>query len=90
MGKCVPNVRDAFETWLVMIEVRLFATLRDNRGKVIYLPWRQGMNAGEIISALEIKPDDAAIFLVNGVQSTFDKPINADDIVAIFPPIGGG
>ena len=72
------------------MEVRLFAMLRDNRGNVIDFQWRDGLSGHVLLNELGIKEEDAAIFLVNGMHSKFDKILHKEDIIAIFPPIGGG
>lgn len=72
-----------------MIEVRLFATLRENRGKVLYFS-PQHRKTYELLKELEIGENDIAILLINGVHSTFDSEIKDGDILSIFPPIGGG
>ena len=71
-----------------MIEVRLFATLRENRGKILYL---EPFNTIEdLINHLNIPAEEVAICLVNGFHSNLDKKIKDKDIIAIFPPVGGG
>lgn len=72
------------------IEVRLFATLRENRGKVVTVEKEDGATAGSIISALKISKEDVAILLINGKDGDFDTPIKAGDYLSVFPPIGGG
>ena len=73
-----------------MIEVRLFATLREGRGKVQMLPAADFAVAGDIITHLEIPAEEVAILLVNGFHKKQDEPVKAGDVVAIFPPVGGG
>lgn len=73
-----------------MIEVRLFATLRDNREKILFLEPEKISVAQDILDLLQIDPIDVAILLINGRHS---KPVDAikdEDIVALFPPVGGG
>ena len=72
------------------MEVRLFATLREGRGKVIDATWHDGMDGAALLMQLGISPDEVAILLVNGVHSKLDTQIHADDVIALFPPIGGG
>ena len=73
-----------------MIEVRLFATLREGRGKVQHLDATNITVAGDIISLLEIPAEEVAILLINGFHQKPETPVNDGDIVAIFPPVGGG
>lgn len=73
-----------------MIEVRLFATLREGRGKVQHLPAADFSVAADIIRHLQIPAEEVAILLVNGFHKKPDEPVKAGDVVAIFPPVGGG
>ncbi|MDD4089140.1 MAG: MoaD/ThiS family protein [Tissierellia bacterium] len=73
-----------------MIEIRLFATLRDGRDKIIKLDSTSFTVAGDVLKYLSICPEDVAIYLINGKHSNQDAPIKDGDIIAIFPPIGGG
>jgi len=72
------------------MEVRLFATLRDNRGKIVDIPWHDGMDGYALLDTLNLPADDVAIFLINGVHSKFDASLEYDDVIALFPPLGGG
>ena len=72
------------------MEVRLFATLREKHGKSPDVPWHEGMTGQDLLSALEIPPGDVSIFLVGGKHTDLGAALNPDDIIAIFPPVGGG
>ena len=73
-----------------MIEVRLFATLREGRGKMVMLPAEDFPNAAAIIRHLNIPTEEVAILLINGFHNKPDAEVKDGDIVAIFPPVGGG
>lgn len=73
-----------------MIEVRLFATLRQGRGKVQMLESTDFTCAGDIIRHLEIPAEEVAILLINGFHQKPETPVKDGDIVALFPPVGGG
>ena len=73
-----------------MIEVRLFATLREGRGKVQHMDAAEITVAGDIIRRLDIPMEEVAILLINGFHQKPDTPVKDGDIVAIFPPVGGG
>ena len=73
-----------------MIEVRLFATLREGRGKVQMLPAEPFADAGDIIRHLEIPAEEVAILLINGFHKKPHDPVKDGDVVALFPPVGGG
>ena len=72
------------------MEVRLFATLRENRGKIAHIDWREGMSGLDLLDELGVPHKDVAIFLINGAHSNKDALLNQDDVVALFPPVGGG
>ena len=72
------------------MEVRLFATLRENRGKVIDVQWLEGMDGYALLSLLSLEHEDVAMFLINGTHSKLDAALKADDVIALFPPVGGG
>lgn len=73
-----------------MIEVRLFATLREGRGKVQLLAAEDFSCAGDLIAHLDIPAEEVAILLVNGFHQKPDYPVKDGDVVALFPPVGGG
>ncbi|NLJ59119.1 MAG: MoaD/ThiS family protein [Tissierellia bacterium] len=73
-----------------MIEVRLFASLRTGRDKIIKLDSNSFSVAGEVLKHLSIEAEEVAIYLINGRHSDLDAPIKDGDIIAIFPPVGGG
>ncbi|NLA13757.1 MAG: MoaD/ThiS family protein [Tissierellia bacterium] len=72
------------------MEIRLFATLRDGRDKIIKLDSNSISLAGDVLKHLSISPENVAIYLINGKHSNLDAPIKDGDVIAIFPPIGGG
>lgn len=49
-----------------MIEVRVFATLRQGRDKISMLPAGQFETAGDILRHLDIPAEEVAILLING------------------------
>ncbi len=74
----------------MQIEVRLFATLRENRGKILRLDVDEGTSVLAVMSSLEISTKDVAILLVNGRDADLNRVLAAGDAVSIFPPVGGG
>jgi len=73
-----------------MIEVRLFATFRQGRDKILYLDPADFKDTDDIINHLEIPPEEVAILLINGRHAKLFTPINDGDVIALFPPVGGG
>lgn len=72
------------------IEVRLFATLRQGREKRQVIDIPEGTRISRVIEDLGIDGQDIAILLVNGMNVDFDFEPSDGDVVAIFPPVGGG
>jgi len=73
-----------------MIEVRLFATLREGRDKILFIEPDQHKNAKSILASLDIATKDVAILLINGRHSKPIDVVHDGDVIALFPPIGGG
>jgi molybdopterin converting factor small subunit len=72
------------------VEVRLFATFRNGRWKSNVLSFDKEVNIRAILESLEIKEDALGIALINGKHSTLYSILKDGDILALFPPIGGG
>lgn len=73
-----------------MLEVRLFATFREGRGKVVKLEAAQYPDMHSILQHLEIPPGEIAILLINGRHSNSQAKVKDGDVIALFPPVGGG
>ena len=73
-----------------MIEVRVFATLREGRDKVMMLDAESVRTAADIIQRLNIPPEEVSILLINGFHQKPETAVKDGDIVALFPPVGGG
>lgn len=74
----------------IMIEVRLFATFREGREKIYYMDAEKIKRASDALDILEIPQEEVAICLINGRHSSIDKEVQNGDILAVFPPVGGG
>ena len=46
--------------------------------------------AGDIIAKLDIPPEEVSILLINGFHQKPESPVKDGDVVALFPPVGGG
>ena len=58
--------------------------------KFKFLNWKQGKTPEDVIAILGIEKSEVAILLVNGRDGQFDKPLLEGDLIALFPPVGGG
>ena len=73
-----------------MIEVRLFTTLREGRGKVFFLEGDEYSCGTDILKEFQIPEEEVSIVLINGFHSKPQDPVKDGDVLAIFPPVGGG
>lgn len=72
------------------IKVRLFATLRDGRGKEMDMEMSDSPTPGKIMDILKINYEEVSLLLINGRDGELDRVLNDGDIVSMFPPVGGG
>jgi molybdopterin synthase sulfur carrier subunit len=72
------------------VEVRLFATLRNGRSKAQKMEVPENTTVSKILDLLQINDEDIAILLINGRDGSFTKQLHDGDILALFPPVGGG
>ncbi|HPY37074.1 MAG TPA: MoaD/ThiS family protein [Clostridia bacterium] len=70
--------------------VKLFASLREGRGKETIIELSGASTPKTIIKELNIPEEDVAIIMINGRRSEADTQLNEGDIVSLFPPVGGG
>jgi sulfur-carrier protein len=74
----------------MQIKVRLFATLREGRGKELFLDFDEKAAPADVFGILNIPLKEVAILMVNGLDARADHELKDGDTVSIFPPIGGG
>ena len=73
-----------------MIEVRLFANLRKGREKVYFMDPESVETVQDVMNALSIPRDEVNFLLVNGFHQKPETKVNDEDIVSLFPAVGGG
>ena len=64
--------------------------LREGRGKETDIPWYEGIDGHAVLNALDLDPQDVKVFLVNGIHNKPDVILKPDDVIALFPAVGGG
>jgi sulfur carrier protein ThiS len=74
----------------MVVEVRLFATLREGRFKKRQMEFAEGRSLGDLLRGLRISAKEVGILLVNGQDASADRRLSARDVVSVFPLIGGG
>ncbi|MEL7648252.1 MAG: MoaD/ThiS family protein [Sedimentibacter sp.] len=72
------------------ITVKLFATLREGRGKVLEKEYHESTSIKDILKDLKIAEEEVAILLKNGISSKMEAIPSDGDYLSIFPPVGGG
>ncbi|SCG84539.1 molybdopterin converting factor subunit 1 [Proteiniborus sp. DW1] len=75
---------------MINVEVRLFATFREGREKKQVLTLAEGTEISEVLNRLNINVEEVSILLLNGIDGPVDRRLNDGDVIAIFPPVGGG
>ncbi len=73
-----------------MIDVRLFATLREGRQKKYDLDAGRFRTAADILTELDIPASEVAILLINGFHSKPEDTVRDGDMISVFPPVAGG
>ena len=72
------------------LEVRLFATFRDGREKKYFLDLNEGTTTRDIVKMLKIDEEEVAILLINGRDGKLETALKDNDVLSLFPPVGGG
>ena len=73
-----------------MIEVRLFAGLRLGRQKIYFMEPDSVKNVQDIMDVLSIQRREVNILLINGFHQKPETEVRDEDIVSLFPAVGGG
>lgn len=77
------------------ITIRLFAGLEKHLpqgqdGRQADLEVREGAVIADVLDQLDIPATAAKLTLINGRQSSIQTPLDKGDLLAVFPPVGGG
>lgn len=72
------------------IKVKFFATFRQGREKIMEIKVKERYTVEEILDTVEIKPQEIAILLVNGLDAKIEHILKDGDVISLFPPVGGG
>ena len=74
----------------MQITVKLFATLRRFHVKEFPLEISEGTTVGQVIETLELPDDEVAIIMINGISKKREVILLEQDVLALFPAVGGG
>ncbi len=72
------------------VRVKLFATLREWRFEEAFRQLCPKTTVGQVLENLNIPESEVKIVFVNNRHARKDRELCDGDVLAIFPPIGGG
>jgi len=72
------------------ITVKLFATLRDFGPEIEEKSVSANSTVASVVSSLHLPEDIPLLTIVNGVHTDPQKKLKEGDVLALFPPVGGG
>ncbi|MFA5524296.1 MAG: MoaD/ThiS family protein [Tissierellales bacterium] len=75
---------------MIKVEVRLFAYFREGREKNQILMLEENIEISKVLGMLDIKEEEVSILLLNGRDGPADRKLKDGDVIALFPPVGGG
>jgi len=74
----------------VTLTIKLFAIFQKGRFAVSKRAYPPSTTVEDIVNDLHIPKAEIGVLLVNGRHVTIDHMPDGDDVLAIFPVIGGG
>lgn len=72
------------------ITVKLFATLRNGRDKIMTIQMPEGSTVSDIVTHMALPREEVAIIMINSRGAELSTELHDTDILALFPPVGGG
>ena len=72
------------------VTVKLFAFFRDNRFKIQDFIFEEGTTVRQVIEGFSIPVEEVGVTMINGRHCQLDASLSENDILSIFPMIGGG
>ncbi|RUM89762.1 MAG: MoaD/ThiS family protein [Thermodesulfatator sp.] len=70
--------------------IRLFGRFRLGRFKEKQMNVRPGTSVSQVIELLEIPLDEVGVSMVNSRHCRLDHVLSDNDVLALFPMVGGG
>jgi sulfur-carrier protein len=74
----------------MQITVKLFATLRTGRFAEEKREYEPGVTVRAVMDDIGVTAEEATMVIVNGRHADYDVLLHEADVIALFPPIGGG
>ncbi|MFC1845477.1 MoaD/ThiS family protein, partial [Thermodesulfobacteriota bacterium] len=72
------------------ITIKLFATLRDFGPDIQEKSVPENSSVASVIDSLSLPGDIPLLKIVNGVHTDPEEKLKDGDVLALFPPVGGG
>jgi len=72
------------------ITVKLFATLRDFGPEIQEMSASQNSTIEKVVKSLNLPEEIPLLTIVNGVHTDPEEMLKEGDVLALFPPVGGG
>ena len=72
------------------ITIKLFATLRDFGPEIEEKSVPENSTVESVVNSLSLPEDIPLLTIVNGVHTDPQKTLEDGDMLALFPPVGGG
>jgi sulfur-carrier protein len=72
------------------VTVKLFATFRNGRFKVEERELPEGADCRSVVLSLGLTEEEIGIIMLNGRHGELDDKLANNDILSLFPLVGGG
>ena len=72
------------------ITVKLFATLRDFGPEIQEMSVPENSTIEKVVKSLNLPAEIPLLKIVNGVHTDPKETLQEGDVLALFPPVGGG
>jgi len=75
---------------IMKITVKLFATLRDFGPEIQEMNVPENSTIEKVVNSLNLPAEIPLLKIVNGVHTDPQEMLKEGDVLALFPPVGGG
>lgn len=74
----------------MQVTVKLFATFRNGRFKIQEQELPEGTQCRQVVTDLGITEEEVGVIMINGRHGSIDQQLAHNDVLSIFPLVGGG
>ena len=74
----------------MIITLKVFATLRQKYPNIQTLDVNHESTVADIFNIINLNPETVSIIMVNGISVKIDHVLAENDVMSLFPPVGGG